>query len=812
MTPTTIAIPTPPAADRTITLQSTSQQAFESAINSARVGEVTKIVLPKDANLTFGSRLPTFDIQDKKIVLDFNGASIKFTGPNSLSFASDHEWVRQVSSLGTSGGDTTVRISNGVPSDLRPGDWVKIISDDTTPGDRAANRLMGQALQVESIQNGVIRFDGQLSAQELYKTNIRIAKYDDDAGIHIINPVITGVHTSTSSQIRIQSVVEPVIESPVLSVNGGSFLALIDNVNSYVTNPRISNGHPQGADSSLGFYSYAIATIGSSGTLVYSDRDDFINFTGTRNPLDPQQHWVNNKNDIHSYGPDHDARIVGTTSDAPRTTPLGSHSGGWGTVFEDVTVSNAPKAATIRGQDQLYQNIHATNVDRGLQFYNESNAIKGTGEYDAFNIRVQSSYIETAGTVIFTSGRAGDHLIDEIHFQNNTFKHTGGGWFASLEHAKGDWSFTNDTIILTGNTSRLFNISGSNTTLDVRGLVLDLSNFKGSSLTLFSVDRGSSVDVDELTIINPRGVRIIESIGNGDVDIEYGARTTVADDDAPPAVVGQAGPNNDRDEDDAPDAPVVSAPPPPPPAPPPAPAPAPVVSASDDAAVRFNGTSGADAFTLASGSAREVTVTNFKSVTGTSGFHDTIDISAVFDRLGGRFSDGVNDLADRRAALTFQRGDFDGDGRADDVQFRIAGVNDFRLTFLDPDATWLGAYDIGNGTGRFDNIIVQRPAGSARLAVVDDTIELANLSQPLPQSQPPAVVTTPPPPPPSSDILDFSRMVAPSAPVPLAPFFEPITTPVTLPAPETQTVFLSGGGGGGGGGGFFAENFDLQLV
>ncbi len=803
MTPTTIAIPNPPAADRTITLQSTSQQAFESAINSARVGEVTKIVLPKDANLTFGSRLPTFDIQDKKIVLDFNGASIKFTGPNSLSFASDHEWVRPVSSLGTSGGDTTVRISNGVPSDLRPGDWVKIISDDTTPGDRAANRFMGQALQVESIQNGVIRFDGQLSAQELYKTNIRIAKYDDDAGIHIINPVITGVHTSTSSQIRIQSVIEPVIESPVLSVNGGSFLALVDNVNSYVTNPRISNGHPQSADSSLGFYSYGISTIGSSGTLVYSDNDKFINFVGTRNPFDPQQHWVNNKNDIHSYGPDHGARLVGTSSDTPRTDPLGSHSGGWGTIFEDITVSNARKVATIRGQDQLYQNIHATNVDRGLQFYNESNQIRGTGDYDAFNIRVQSSYIETAGTVIFTAGRPGDHRIDEIHFQNNTFKHTGGGWFAALDNAKGDWSFTNDTIILTGNTSRLFNITGANTTVDVKGLILDLSNFKGSSLTLFSVDRGSSVDVDELTIINPRGVRIIESIGNGDVDIEYGARTTIADDDAPPAVVGRAGPNNDRDDDDAP---LASAPPPPAPAP--APSPAPVVSASDDSAVRFNGTPGADAFTLTNGSAREVTITNFKSVTGNTGFHDTIDISAVFNRIGGRFSDGVNDLADRKAALTFQRGDFDGDGRADDVQFRIAGVNDFRLTFLNPDATWLGAFDIGDGTGRFDNIIVQRPAGAARLAVVDDTIELANLSQPVAPAQPSAVITTPPPPAPSSDILDFSRMVAPSAPVPLAPFFEPPTAAVPLPAPEMSTIFLAGGGGGG----FFSENFDLHLV
>lgn len=807
MNTTTISIPTPPSADRTITLQSTSQQAFEAAINSARVGEVTKIVLPKDANLTFGSRLPTFDIQDKKIVIDFNGASIKFTGTNSLSFTSDHEWVRQVSSLGTSGGDTTVRISNGVPSDLRPGDWVKIISDDTTPGDRASNRFMGQALQVESIENGVVRFDGQLSSQELYKTNIRIAKYDDDAGIHIINPVITGVHTSTSPHIRIQSIVEPVIESPELSVNGGAFLTLADNVNSFVTNPRISNGHPQSADSSLGFYSYAIATTGSSGTLVYSDNDDFINFVGTRNPFDPQQHWVNNKNDIHNYGPDHGARVVGTSSDSPRTDPLGSHSGGWGTIFEDITVSNARKAATIRGQDQLYQNIHATNVERGLQFYNESNEIKKTGEYDAFNIRVQSSYIETAGTVLYTAGRPGDHRVDEIHFQNNTFKHTGGGWFASLENAKGDWSFTNDTIILTGSTSRLFNISGANTTVDVKGLVLDLSNFKGSSLTLFSVDAGSSVDVDELTIINPRGVRIIEAIGAGDVDIDYGARTTVADDDAPPAVVGRRGPNNDDDDDDLPDAPVIETPATAPTAP------APIVSASEDAAVRFNGTSGADNFALSNGAVRDVTIANFKSVTGNTGFHDTIDISAVFDRVGGRFSDGVNDLADRRAALSFQRGDFDRDGQADDVQFRITGVDNFRLTFVNPDASWQGAFDIGNGTGQFDNIIVQRPAGAARLAVVDDTIVLANLNPPAPASQPPATLTTPPPPAPSSDILDFSRLVAQLAPEPVSPLFESPAAIAPLPTPDFSAQSASGGGYDGVGGVFFvSESFDQYYV
>lgn len=97
-------------------------------------------------------------------------------------------------------------------------------------------------------------------------------------------------------------------------------------------------------------------------------------------------------------------------------------------------------------------------------------------------------------------------------------------------------------------------------------------------------------------------------------------------------------------------------------------------------------------------------VKNFDAVAGTDNVQDSIDLSAIFNSLGGKYSDGVNDAADRAAALTFTTGDFDGDGKANDLKIGIAGVSSFSLTLIAPVTTDSHEYTIGDVSQIHDNI------------------------------------------------------------------------------------------------------------
>jgi endoglucanase len=114
-----------------------------------------------------------------------------------------------------------------------------------------------------------------------------------------------------------------------------------------------------------------------------------------------------------------------------------------------------------------------------------------------------------------------------------------------------------------------------------------------------------------------------------------------------------------------------------------------------------------DIFTL-SAADRDVTITNFDSLSkaGTAS-HDLIDLTAIFDSLGGKFSDGVNDTLDRAAALQFQTGNFDGDGKIDDLRVTIAGVQDFAVTLIDPADSSKSSYGIyAKSSGSASDIVV----------------------------------------------------------------------------------------------------------
>lgn len=504
---------------KTIQLTSATQDALSAAIDSAAKGETTKIILPKGATINFTKAWSTKDITDKDIILDFNGAQIDFKTATTLAFKGSYDWVKSASSLGTSGGNTTLTLSGGIPSDLKVGDWIKVVSNDTTPGDRTASRKMGEAMEVKAISGNTVILDGQIESQSLYKSNIRVGKYND-ASLTILNADTEASLSNISSHIRLETLVEPKLIEPAATENMRQFIQLLDTVDAEVRDPVIKHGL---GNTSQGEWAYGVLTQNSKGTTVSSTGKYAVNFEDVRHAVDASQTYVTSPSNLASYGPDHDAVIKGITVTDSLAGAIGAHSGGWGTIYEDVTIHDTELGVTVRGRHQIYKDLNVYNVNRGIQFYNEGNVYKA-GALDSYDIDIVGGTYKVSGIAFFTSGVSGNNLVDEISFHNTYFEHSGNGWFSHLNYANGDWSFSGDTFKLTGGASTLFRITGAGTTVDIDNLTLDLSSFKGRQITLFNVDSGSSVDVDGLTIINPKNVKIIEKAGGGSVDVDYSAK------------------------------------------------------------------------------------------------------------------------------------------------------------------------------------------------------------------------------------------------------------------------------------------------
>lgn len=200
-----------------------------------------------------------------------------------------------------------------------------------------------------------------------------------------------------------------------------------------------------------------------------------------------------------------------------------------------------------------------------------------------------------------------------------------------------------------------------------------------------------------------------------------------------------------------------------------------------------------ETFIYTDANGRHDVIRNFDSVSRPEMVHDKVDLSRVFDQLGGIYTDGESDLEDRRLALRLEEGDFDGDGAEDDVQLTINGLDDFAIDFIDPDNPWSTAFDIGDGTGLYDNIVVAAPASEPAIdPATEEEIEVPEIGSieapaPSPEASPEAdllPVTEEPPVAEETPVADEEPVMenTPVADAPVVP-----EAPVTVVVEEEDT-------------------------
>jgi TRAP-type uncharacterized transport system substrate-binding protein len=95
-----------------------------------------------------------------------------------------------------------------------------------------------------------------------------------------------------------------------------------------------------------------------------------------------------------------------------------------------------------------------------------------------------------------------------------------------------------------------------------------------------------------------------------------------------------------------------------------------------------------------------VSIYNFDSVSGSAtGIKDQVDLNAVFKAIG------ITDTTAQKAALHLATLDLNHDGIMD-AQVTITGAPNFHLNFINPNDATASGFDIGNGHGAYDNIII----------------------------------------------------------------------------------------------------------
>jgi hypothetical protein len=466
-----------------------------------------------------------------------------------------------------------------------------------------------------------------------------------------------------------------------------------------ITDPTISTGNP---DLASGYYPYGIEIQSGTQTAILDD-DAATDVTQVRHAVDASQPWVTSKANLASYGATHDTYIQGLDIGNMFSASIGSHSGGRGMLYDGIRIHDTALAVTVRGQNQVYKDLQVINVDRGIQFYNESNQWQKNGSIDSYNIFVVGGTFDVKKMGFFTSGLAGDMLIDEIHFQNTTWTFSGTGWFSFLDNSKGDWSFVNDTIKLTGNASTLMRVAGQNTHVTVDGMIIDLTSFKGTTLKLFDVDAGSTVDVTRLTIINPNNVKILAQSGAGDVQVTYGTRVDQPLPADMPDIFSAAfgagvttdapSPTNGTDSTPIPSSTDSATPP------------QPAAQAPTNSLAAYQGNDGVVYDVTLSDLNRGHRIYDFDNTGIGDGKHDIVDVSRIFEYLGGKYTDGVNDVRDRINAVHIENKDLDGDGKADDILLTVDGQSKFKIEFIDPkgDVSVMG---VSWGGGQYDDVNV----------------------------------------------------------------------------------------------------------
>lgn len=232
------------------------------------------LVLPKGETIAISKGL-SIDVSARDITLDLNGATLQQVGSVSVIVAKGLNAKAENVRLGTgTDGNTTVTYDK-LPADVSVGAWVKIVSDNPMPGDMLtggpAPTLLGQALQVASVNGNVVTFKGALVDQANYTTNIRAGAYHSGELV-VKNGEIVGDATPgkpAPSLVELRSVIDAHVDHLTIHDGLGYGVSIVNSINATVSDVSVKN--MQDSYPMLGIGVHSMSSTGTTVKGLYAE-------------------------------------------------------------------------------------------------------------------------------------------------------------------------------------------------------------------------------------------------------------------------------------------------------------------------------------------------------------------------------------------------------------------------------------------------------------------------------------------------------------------------------------------------------------
>jgi Ca2+-binding RTX toxin-like protein len=368
------------------------------------------VILPRNEIIPIASGL-TVNVAQRDITLDLNGSTLQQTANVTvITGRGQHPAPQAVSLAHDASGNTTLAYASGAP-DVTSESWLKVVSDDTLPGDHLDGNQptrMGQAMQVLAVDGNTVTLKGSLVDEWNYASNVRAAVYVSGQ-LTIKNGEIVGDLSQTGRSaplVQLRNTVDAQIEKLSVHDGTGTGISIVDNVNAHITDVTARN--LLDASGALGIGVHSLSSLGTTVHGLYAEN---VTHAADNNAIGSPA----NSESVTYYGGDIDMLVQDSVAYGTRNFAWSWHSEAISGRFDHVLTFDGYGFLMARGIGGEIHDSGGAGNQRGIALYQWGNGDGRDITIDNVTLKETQYYSTTA------INNPRDNLITDSYFESYAY-------------------------------------------------------------------------------------------------------------------------------------------------------------------------------------------------------------------------------------------------------------------------------------------------------------------------------------------------------------------------------------------------------
>jgi Ca2+-binding RTX toxin-like protein len=360
-----------------------------AAINALPEGGT--IILPKDATISITTGL-NISLADRDITIDLNGSTLRQDANVSVITARGKHPTPEGVTIGQdASGNTTITYSGTAP-DVSFGSWIKVVSDDTLPGDHldgSQPTRMGQAMEVLSVNGNTVTLRGALIDQAKYVSNVRATEYESGQLVIKNGEIVgdSGAGGRTAALVNLRNTVDAQVDDLFIHDASGTGISVVDGVNTQITDVNIKNLFD--VPGALGIGVHSLSSLGTTVKGLYAEN---VTHATDDNSIGSAA----NSSSVSYYGGDIGMHVSDSVAYATRNFAYSWHSEAVNGQYDHVMAFNSHGFLMARGIGGEISDSGGAGNQRGIAFYQWGNGDGRNITVDSVTLKETQSYSTTA--------------------------------------------------------------------------------------------------------------------------------------------------------------------------------------------------------------------------------------------------------------------------------------------------------------------------------------------------------------------------------------------------------------------------------